>query len=64
MPPRTAYSPGSRTVEARTKPLSSSQSTIPCMPMTLPGATDSACVADKVARRHALERGIDGRHQH
>ena len=47
MPPRTAYSPGSRTVEARTKPLSSSHSTMPCMPMTLPGATDSACVATK-----------------
>ena len=45
MPPRTAYSPGSRTVEARVKPLSSSHSITPCMPSTLPGATDKACVA-------------------
>ncbi len=45
MPPRTAYSPGSRTVEARVKPLSSSHSITPAMPSTLPGATDSACVA-------------------
>ena len=27
------------------KPLSSSHVTMPAMPMTLPGATDSACVA-------------------
>ncbi len=27
------------------KPLSSSHSIMPAMPMTLPGATDSACVA-------------------
>ncbi len=47
MPPRTAYSPGSRTVEARVKPLSSSQVTMLAMPMTLPGATDSAWVATK-----------------
>ena len=47
MPPRTAYSPGSRTVEARVKPLSSSHSTMPAMPVTLPGATESACVATK-----------------
>ena len=47
MPPRTAYSPGSRTVEARVKPLSSSHSITPAIPSTLPGATESACVATK-----------------
>ena len=33
------------------------------MPMTLPGATESACVGDEFARRHALQRGVDGREQ-
>ena len=41
MPPRMAYSPASRTVEARMKPLSSSHSVIPDMAMTLPGAAAS-----------------------
>jgi len=47
MPPRTAYSPGSRTVEARVKPFSSNHWITPAMPSTLPGATDSAWVATK-----------------
>src|SRR5579884_4234805 len=45
MPPRTAYSPASRTVDARMNPLSSSQRTMPSMASTLPGAADSPCPA-------------------
>ena len=44
MPPRTAYSPGSRTVPLRRKPFSSSQRITPSIPSTLPGAADSACL--------------------
>ena len=45
MPPRTAYSPASRTVEVRVKPLSSSQPTTPSIGSMLPGAADSAWAA-------------------
>ena len=36
---------------------------MPSMASTLPGATESDCRATKLARRHALERGIDGGEQ-
>ena len=46
------------------KPLSSSHSMMPAMPMTLPGATDSACVATNSRAGTRCERGVDGRQQH
>ena len=45
MPPRTAYSPASRTVEARTKPLVSSQPVSAFISTTLPGAAENVSAA-------------------
>ena len=45
MPPRTAYSPASRTVDALTYPLSSSQPTMPSIASMLPGMAEKACPA-------------------
>ena len=55
MPPRTAYSPASRTVETREKPLISSQRIDPVHPSTLPGAAENACspIAPAAARAAA-----------
>ena len=64
MPPRTAYSPGSRTVEARDE-------AVELQPFD--DARHAEHVArrdrerlrrDEIARRHALQRGVDGREQH
>ena len=45
MPPRTAYSPVSRTVALRKKPLISSHWMMPSIDTMLPGATASDCAA-------------------
>jgi hypothetical protein len=45
MPPRTAYSPDSRTVEARRKPLVSSQRTSASISTALPGAAEKLSAA-------------------
>ncbi len=63
MPPRTAYSPASRTVPVRTKPLISSQATSASMSTMLPGAAEKRLRRDAAARRHALHDGVDGGRQ-
>ena len=62
MPPRTAYSPVSRTVPVRRKPLISSQATSWSVSTTLPGAAEKVSRAIR-ARRHALHERIDGRRE-
>ena len=60
-PPRCAYSPVSRTVLARRKPLASSQRASSSSFTTLPGAAEKLSAATSFARRHALEQAIDRR---
>ena len=46
------------------KPLSSSHWVTPAMASTLPGAADERLPRQRLARRHALQDGVDGGEQH
>ena len=46
------------------KPLSSSQAMMLAMPITLPGATESACVATNSRAGYPLQRGVHRGEQH
>ena len=63
MPPRTAYSPVSRTAEARAKPLFSSHCVRLVILTALPGAAEKEFGRDFFARRHALQDGVDRRRE-
>ena len=63
MPPRTAYSPVSRTVPVRRKPLISSQATSASVATMLPGAAEKRLLRHAAARDHALHDRVDRRRQ-
>ena len=63
MPPRTAYSPGSRTVEARDKAVELEPVDDPLHADDIAGRNRQRMRRHEVARRHALERGVDRRQQ-
>ena len=60
MPPRTAYSPVSRTVPVRRKPFDSSQAISNVVSTTFPGAAENVSRRDSRPRRHPLHQRVDG----
>ena len=64
MPPRTAYSPGSRTVEVRHEAVELKPSDDARHVEAIAGRGRQRLLGDHLARRHPLQHGIDGRQQH